>query len=451
MRALVGLLLVAAALAGAPVDGFAAAPARPAVLDPIFGLAPVFAPKDRPKSVIVLLSDANGFGRDEIRLAGDFVGQGSLVIGLNWPAWRSQLAQRRNEGCSDLLGHIETIVLRVERERGVDPFLTPIIAGVGLGGSAARALAPEVATHRIAGVVALRSSTFVQSAMPICGGIAHQRPDGYVYEAPHHAASSLMEADDEAEAAEAAEELREQALPRERDDLADLPLTVAAPAQPASRLVVLLTGDGGMGWIDQGLANALVARRIAVVALDSRRYFWTERDPAKVAHDLQRILKHFRREWPIEAVALVGYSFGADFLPLAYKHLSARTRRSVALVSLLALSPAGDLQIELNDADYPNAKPLLPDAAHIDAALIQCVYGEDDALAAMACPALAAARPDIDVHKQPGGHSFNGDVEALAEIVAAPLLAAPARPARAPAAATPAAPKAAPSVLQAGN
>jgi type IV secretory pathway VirJ component len=208
-----------------------------------------------------------------------------------------------------------------------------------------------------------------------------------------------------------------------------------------TRLAILLTGDGGMGAFDRDLANAIVGRGVGVVAIDSRRYFWSEREPAAVALDLQRILRYFRREEPIERVALVGYSFGADVLPLVYNRLSDKAKRHIAVVSLLSTAPATDLRIELSDADYANATPLLEEAARIDAPTLQCVYGENDPPAAEACPALAAARPDVEVTRTAGGHAFDGDVDRLTDIILAPLTEKPVKAAvkaaEAPAAAPP--------------
>lgn len=384
--------------------------------DPTFGDVHLYAPVSAPKSVIILLSDSNGFGNEERLLAHGLRQRGNLVVGLDWSQARRQVAGREAMTCEDFAERVENLALRVERQRGITPYLTPVIAGVGLTGAAAQALAPQTASHKIAGVVALRAPAMLsdQGAFCLAPAAAPLAPP----------ALREVQEDDDSAAGEAAEALAAAGGPHGPADLADLPLTVMAARRPPTRMAVLLTGDGGVGPFDRRLADALVGRGVTVAILDSRRYFWAQRDPDAVAADLRRIIKHFRATTPVERVALVGYSFGADYLPLAWNRLPANTRRVVAVVSLLGLAPATDLRVELSDDLYANATPLLPAVAQIDAPQVQCLYGKDDLPAAQACPAAAIARPDFDVRSTEGGHNFNFDVARLADIIVAPLMAA---------------------------
>lgn len=338
------------------------------------------------------------------------------------------------------------MIARAERDAGIRHYFTPVLAGLGEGGSAARALSPSASGHQIAGVVAVRSGVTLNGAPPLCGTIAHvvgggravgeSHPAGetVVYEAPSRSTAAPLRAFaalDPAEAADAVQALEAEAGPRGPGEIADLPLVVTRPPGAAQRLAVLLTGDGGLDPLDQDLGNALAARGMIVATLDSRRYFWSTRDPASLAADLARILRHFRHEGPVRSVALVGYSFGADVLPLAYTRLTPQMRGAVGVVSLISLAPAIDFRIEFDDRDYLNAVPLLPDAARIDAPAVQCLYGEDDAPAALACPALGLVRPGVAVHRSTGGHGLDGDMERVADIITAPLVASEAASGRA--------------------
>lgn len=398
--------------------------------DAIFDDVKLYRPADKPANVVVLLSDADGFGNDEETLAAEFQQRGDLVIGLDWPTSRRIAGGRHRMTCPELAGHIEDTTLRIEREQEITPYITPVLAGAGLGRDAARSLALQADSHRIAGVIAVHTTTMKPDTVSAClvDKAALASADATAATAASFAALREIEDGDESAAEEAAEALGKDAGPHGPGDLSDLPLFVSEPEQPARRLAVVLTGDGGMGQLNVDLATALTQRGVGVVTIDSRRYFWAKRDPDEVAADLRRIIKHYRAAWPVERVALVGYSFGGDALPLVYNRLPDRTKRIVAVVSLLSIAPVTDMRVELSDDDYPNETPLLPEAARIDAPYVQCIYGKEDHMAAMACPALAKARPDFTILREAGGHGFSGDAERLADIIVAPLLSAPAVP-----------------------
>lgn len=409
----------------------AQASGRSAMTDPIFGEVRLFRPFAKPKNVIVLLSDADGFGREESTLALEFMQHGDLVIGLNWPSKRLTGAGR-TMSCTQLAGHVEDVTLHVERAEEIAPYTTPVLAGAGLGQDAARALAMEAASHSIAGVIAVHTTSMKPDAVSACvvNNAALASADASAATAASLTGLREIEDGDENAAEEAAEALGKDAGPHGPGDLADLPLYVAEPTTPPHSLAVVLTGDGGMGGLNRNLATALTKRGVGVVTIDSRRYFWAKRDPGDVAVDLRRIIRHYRAAWPVGRIALVGYSFGADALPLVYNRLPAATKRIVAVVSLLSIAPVTDMRIELSDDDYPNETPLLPEAARIDAPSVQCIYGKEDRMAAMACPALAAARPDFTILPEAGGHGFDGDADRLADIIVSPLLSAPPVPRR---------------------
>jgi type IV secretory pathway VirJ component len=422
------LFRVLSVLLLAAIPAASAMAAGRALTDLTFGEIRLFKPFAKPKSVIVLLSDADGFGREESTLALQFVRRGDLVIGLNWPAGRhTGSGPGRAMSCTDLAAHIEDVTLHVERAEDVVPYVTPVLAGAGLGSDAARALAIEARGHSIAGVITLHARLMKPDAISACTVSATTLAGAEATAVATSGVTALLreiEDDDDNAVDEAAEALGKDAGPHGPGELADLPLYVAEPVEPPQRLAVVLTGDGGMGALNRNLAAALTERGVGVVTIDSRRYFWAKRDPGDVALDLRRIIHHYRAAWPVERVALVGYSFGADALPLVYNRLPASTKRIVAVVSLLSIAPVTDMRIELSDDDYPNETPLLPEAARIDAPSVQCIYGKEDRMAAMACPALASARPDFSIVPESGGHGFDGDTEKLADIIIAPLLSA---------------------------
>lgn len=127
---------------------------------------------------------------------------------------------------------------------------------------------------------------------------------------------------------------------RPRAHAGSLPL-VEVPARGGGAgdlMVVVLSADGGWTRLDQRLAARLSAAGYPVVGWNSLRYYQTPRDPAVAADDLSVVMRTYQRRWERRRVLLVGYSFGADVLPLAVAHLDSTDRASVAGLVLLGFS-----------------------------------------------------------------------------------------------------------------
>jgi len=207
--------------------------------------------------------------------------------------------------------------------------------------------------------------------------------------------------------------------------VSDLPLVempVSVPGRrPGSRwLAVLLTGDGGWARIDRTLAAGLNHHGIAVVGFNSLRYFWSPRTPAGTAVDLTRVLRYYTAAWRADRVVLVGYSRGADVLPIVATRLPSDLRRHIELVALLAPERYATFRFRLRDWISPAPAwglPTGPAIVGLGWTHVLCVYGDRERESA--CPDLPAGAADrLQTH---GGHHLGGDYAALADTIAARL------------------------------
>lgn len=201
--------------------------------------------------------------------------------------------------------------------------------------------------------------------------------------------------------------------------LADFPLNLIEKPS-AKRLIVYLSGDGGMNSFSGSLTKSL-ADNYAIVSLDSRKYFWDQKTPEKLSKDLSTIISHYLKTWNKEEFSIIGYSFGADaslFLaPLLPKDLQAKLKSIV----LLSPSTSTDLVIRLSDMMGFGGKTAkyktLPELSKINTPTL-IIFGKDDETD------FYKGIPDkknINKILIPGSHKFNNDMNKVLSTVQAGL------------------------------
>jgi type IV secretory pathway VirJ component len=160
--------------------------------------------------------------------------------------------------------------------------------------------------------------------------------------------------------------------------LVEVPAT--APRQ-GDLIAVLLTADGGWAALDRGVAADLANSGIPVVGWSSLAYYRTPRTPDQAAADLARVLRHYLPAWGGRRVMLIGYSFGADVLPLLVNRLPDDLRSRVAGVALIGFSPSAVFEFHMSEwlgMVRGRQYPTLPEVRRLTNVPILCVYGQGD-------------------------------------------------------------------------
>lgn len=192
-----------------------------------------------------------------------------------------------------------------------------------------------------------------------------------------------------------------------------LPLILEAPRAPGDTLAVFYSGDGGWAAADRGIARELAQRGVAVVGVDSLRYFAAAPSQAEAAEDLSSIIMKFSSLWGRPKVVIAGYSFGAGAAPIIAGGLAPPVRAKVKLVALVAPLAWGSLRFSPSswlDIAPRGARPLEPFLPALEPAPVLCIYGAADRSAA--CPRLhAATMRQVPIS---GGHHLDGDYPRIA-------------------------------------
>jgi type IV secretory pathway VirJ component len=171
-------------------------------------------------------------------------------------------------------------------------------------------------------------------------------------------------------------------------------------------LAIILSGDGGWADLDREFGKVFQQRGIATLGFDCLKYFWKPRQPAAVASDLETILTYYLKAWGKKRVVLIGYSFGASWLPLLVNRLPAGLQDQISLVVLLAPGSYTNIEIKITDWFRPARHPGALDVTEAAAALrrpLLCVYGTDEKDESI-CPQLEGKNRRI--MPMPGGHHF---------------------------------------------
>jgi len=198
-------------------------------------------------------------------------------------------------------------------------------------------------------------------------------------------------------------------------ELAGLPIVEVPTKRAGSTLAILISGDGGWAGIDKAVAASLVEKGIAVVGVDSLRYFWKERTPQSAAADVDRIAQHYLDAWDKNDILLIGYSQGADILPFVVNRLPAATRSHLRLVAMLGLGERAVFEFHLANwlSQSDDGLPIAPELQRMSSVRALCIYSDDGDESS--CP--DAASNTLRAVSLPGGHHFGGDYDRVAALI----------------------------------
>lgn len=366
-----------------------------------YGEPQILQPKGPPKALVVVFPDPVAPER-ALAASRQLVADGALVAVIDTARYLHDVGGSLGANCTRLADDAERFGKHLLRGTRADVFEPPLLLGDGPGALLVRQAMAAAAPQVLTGAVVVADAP-VQERLA-CSIVMPSPDQGALAAVPRTASATQL--------AQAAAALFPVADVR---GIAALPL-VELPVPGSHRLAILISGDGGWRELDKGVAAEFNRRGISVVGWNSLRYFWTARSPQQVADDLGRVMSSYQRRWAIDDVALVGYSFGADVMPFAYRRLPLAQQKQVRFVSLLGLAHDADFKVRLGGwLGWGRTKqvPILPELEKMPPTLLQCIHGEQekDTL----CSELPAR--GIEVVARPGGHHFDHDPVKLATIV----------------------------------
>lgn len=423
---------------------------------PIMGKPVYFYKKGHiPDGAVMLFSDAQGWGEKEEAMANRLSKGGKLVIGVDTPAMLQRMEQQ-TDACVEVMGEIENLSRNSQYALDTPSYHFPVVAGIGLGASMALAVSsqtepatveyfsvvdplaklpgkkslcelegsrkPEVADDGVAHFLSKNELPFeanitltghaTEPARALAAAWSAERPEAVRSHTSGLSQEEALLTAVHASLARAAKPVvsKNGAI----ENVSDLPLEEITVAHPTDTFAIFYSGDGGWRDLDKDLSAYLKEDGLPVVGVDTLRYFWHKQTPEQTTHDLERIIHSYKAKWGAKKVVLIGFSFGADLIPIIYNKLSPEARASIVQISLLGLSKDAIFEVSLDS--WLNNKPkdspqTLPEVAKIDPSLVQCFHGEEDTL--NVCTQLEGT--GVEIVRTKGGHHFNYEYQLLAK------------------------------------
>jgi len=430
-----------------------------------FGTVSVYIPEGKPRSVAIFVSGDGGWELGVVNMAQALTALGAVVIGVDVRHYFESLrkaAQRPGAPCQMIAADFEALSHQVQREIGMSEYHVPVLVGYSSGATVVYAALVQSPPGTFAGALSLgfcANQDFGGAQLCPGAGLRYTRNKQHelVFEPAHTLRQPWIalqgEADQVCDPHAAAEFAAQVAggtvvklplvghgfavernwLPQFRaayasltarephaqrpPEIGDLPVTEVHAAGAADEFALLITGDGGWAGLDQELAARLAAQGVPTVALNSLKYFWSERTPEETARDVARLMRHYLAAWNKQRVLLIGYSFGADVLPFVVNRLPPELRARVASVSLLGIDAHASFEVRIAGwiGDDHGGLPTRPELGEISHLPVLCIYGEGETDSI--CPGLTAA--GIAREQIGKGHHFSGEYATLADRILA--------------------------------
>jgi type IV secretory pathway VirJ component len=430
----------------------------------------VYKPQGTPKTFVLFLSGDGGWVQKVdggvIDMAQRLVAEGAMVVGIDTPALLANF-EKDDSSCVYPDGDMENLSHFIQAYYKIPTYLSPILIGYSSGATLGYATLAQAPVDTFAGLMTLGFDPALDLKKPLCPGtgvafkpnkaktgmvftpsthigdpwialnggidqsISVPVAKAFVSKVPgsqfvelHNVGHGFSEPKNWIDAFKAgyttlAEQDKPRALPPPPASLNGLPVieVPAAEGSPKSDIfAVLISGDGGWAGIDKDVAAALVKKGIAVVGVDSLRYFWDIRTPDGLAADVDKIVLYYLKAWSKNKVLLIGYSQGADVMPFAVSRLPDITLDQVALVALMGLSDKAAFEFHMSNwvSAVDDGLPTQPEMDKLRAKPpVLCMYGIDDDESL--CPKLDPQK--FKLIKLEGGHHFGGDYDQLAQLI----------------------------------
>ncbi len=427
----------------------------------LFGELQIYYQDQTPQRVILLLLNEATFQRSAQKVAYDIAQKDNLVIVIHLQDYQKEAERKR---CLTIGNDLDQLAKSVQSQIKLAHYQRPVLLSYGAAAPYLREALRQMPRKNFLGGMSLNYCANERPALPTCGTQNEARkqtdqnsgkiPGGVFLPRQPAALENLPEwlvikssIDAQSCAAKAKVEknfgrsldLQEarsgesetwfpQAMAQlessengtnlvasSSDDDALPLLEFPAEKNKTDTFAIFYTGDGGWRDFAKEFANSLATHGTPVVGISTVYYLWEKKSPEKCAADLAKLMSKYQQLWKLKKVHLIGFSSGADILPFAISRLPENLKKNIKSVSLLALGRKVEFEFHFANliTNPDSGQPIAPELARLKGLRVQCVYGEEDAVAL--CPELNGS--GVRVVRMPGGHRFHYDTDSISNLI----------------------------------
>jgi type IV secretory pathway VirJ component len=178
--------------------------------------------------------------------------------------------------------------------------------------------------------------------------------------------------------------------------------------------IIFLTGNGGWRDLAKSVTHYLNSKKISVLAINTKKYLWSLKEPAQIACDLETLIDRYNIKWGQKKVVFIGYSMGAEVLPFAVNCMEDKYIHD--LNDIILIGPWQKATFKVNLLDY-----------FIEVNKGDDIYSElikmKTKMAYVICDdnKISICHKDlekvVDHDLLEGGHHFGGNYDALSRLI----------------------------------
>ncbi len=424
-----------------------------------FGAVHLYYDTPKPDNIVLFVSGDGGWNLGVVDMARSLASLNAMVAGINIVHYLGQL-ESSSEHCSYPASDFEMLSKYIQKRYNYENYTTPILVGYSSGATLVYAILVQAPSTTFRGGVSMGFCPDLPLTKPFCRGnglewTAGSKGKGYSFlpanvlevpwvvlqgdidqvcspgdtdafvkhvnnghdimlpkvghgfSVPRNWMPQFRQAYAMVTSAKSAEPPAATA-----PEVSDLPLVeVPATDSTSDLLAIHVTGDGGWGITDKGLAKDMAESGISVVGLNSLRYFWKERTPDEASQALARIIRYYMNNWKKDKVVISGYSLGADVLPFMINRLPDDLLSKIKMVSLIGPSSYVEFKFHLTDwlgrGPGKDAYQVKPEIEKLKSKRVICFYGQTDPDAI--CDQLDTSF--VKVVPLEGGHLVRGNFD----------------------------------------